>query len=129
MGITTVASLAGVSPGTVSNVLNQPERVREATRERVAAAMRELSYVRNESARHLRVGSSRTLGMLMRDAWNPFFTDMASAVEDVALRRGWTLFLANSPRGGTRKAISLAEFHERPTPGGRGSACEHMTEE
>ena len=61
-----VAAAAGVSLGTVSNVLNRPERVGPATRERVERAMAELGFVRNESARQLRAGTSRTLGL--RDA-------------------------------------------------------------
>ena len=51
-----VAAAAGVSLGTVSNVLNRPERVSAATRERVEQAMAELGFVRNESARQLRAG-------------------------------------------------------------------------
>lgn len=128
VSITAVAARAGVSPGTVSNVLNHPDRVREATRERVAAAIRQLSYVRHESARHLRVGSSRTLGMLMLDAWNPFFADMASGVEDVALSRGWTLFLANSHRDVKREAIYLSEFAERRVAGVLVAPCSDLTQ-
>jgi len=56
-----VAATAGVSLGTVSNVLSRPDRVSKATRLRVEQAMAELGYVRNESARQLRVGRSRTL--------------------------------------------------------------------
>ncbi|MDX6209632.1 MAG: LacI family transcriptional regulator, partial [Frankiales bacterium] len=53
-----VAARAGVSVGTVSNVLNRPDRVSPETRDRVSAAIAELGFVRNESARHLRAGSS-----------------------------------------------------------------------
>ena len=55
-----VAARAGVSLGTVSNVLNRPEQVTPATRERVQTAIAELGFVRNESARQLRAGTSRT---------------------------------------------------------------------
>ena len=57
-----VARHAGVSLGTVSNVLNRPEVVSEATRQRVLDAIEELGYVRNDSARQLRAGRSRTVG-------------------------------------------------------------------
>lgn len=123
-----VAALAGVSPGTVSNTLNHPERVRKDTRERVAAAVQKLGYVRNESARHLRAGSSHTLAMLVLDAWNPFFTDMARGVEDVALDRGWTLFIANSHRDARREATYLREFAERRMAGLLVSPCIDLTE-
>jgi LacI family transcriptional regulator len=91
-----VAALAGVSLGTVSNVLNRPERVSATTRERVEAAIRELGFVRNESARHLRAGRSRTVAYLVLDAGNPFFTDVARGVEEVARDEGWAVFLCNS---------------------------------
>ena len=54
-----VAANAGVSLGTVSNVLNRPDRVSPATRERVERAMADLGFVRNESARSLRTGSTQ----------------------------------------------------------------------
>jgi DNA-binding LacI/PurR family transcriptional regulator len=56
-----VARRAGVSIGTVSNVLNRPEIVAPATRQRVLDAIAELGFVRNESARALRAGRSRTV--------------------------------------------------------------------
>ena len=54
-----VAQRASVSVGTVSNVLNRPEIVAPATRERVLRVIDELGFVRNESARHLRTGTGR----------------------------------------------------------------------
>jgi LacI family transcriptional regulator len=54
-----VATQAGVSVGTVSNVLNRPELVAPATRARVEEAIAALGFVRNESARQLRAGRSR----------------------------------------------------------------------
>src|SRR5204862_52752 len=71
-GVKAVASAAGVSLGTVSNVLNRPEVVSPVTRAKVEAAMASLGFVRNESARQLRAGSSRILAYLMLDAGNPF---------------------------------------------------------
>lgn len=79
-----VAVRAGVSVGTVSNVLNHPEVVRDTTRERVQAAIAELGFVRNESARQLRAGRSRTIGLVVLDVANPFFTDVARGVEAMA---------------------------------------------
>jgi LacI family transcriptional regulator len=57
-----VAELAGVSVGTVSNVLNRPETVSDRTRAKVEAAMSELRFLRNASARQLRAGVSTTVG-------------------------------------------------------------------
>src|SRR5918997_2513254 len=72
-----VAGRAGVSVGTVSNVLNRPDVVSETTRTRVLDAIAALGFVRNESARQLRAGSSRTVGLVVLDIANPFFTDVA----------------------------------------------------
>ena len=84
--IINVAKRAGVSLGTVSNVLNRPERVAPATRERVLQAIEELGFVRNEAARQLRAGRSRTIGLLVLDIGNPFFTDLAAGVEGAAAK-------------------------------------------
>jgi LacI family transcriptional regulator len=99
-----VAARAGVSLGTVSNVLNRPERVSATTRERVESAIRELGFVRNESARHLRAGRSRTVAYLVLDATNPFFTDVARGVEEVARDERWAVFLCNSDDDAAREA-------------------------
>ena len=82
-----VAARAGVSVGTVSNVLNRPERVAPSTRERVLQAIDELGFVRNEAARQLRAGRSRTIGLVVLDVRNPFFTDLAAGAEGVAASR------------------------------------------
>lgn len=96
VGIREVARRAGVSPGTVSNVLNRPERVAPATRARVEQAIRELGFVRNASASTLRAGQSSTIGLMILDLGNPFFADVASGVEDVASERGYAVILASS---------------------------------
>jgi LacI family transcriptional regulator len=83
-GMKDVASLAGVAVGTVSNVLNHPDLVRPLTRARVEAAMEELGFIPNGSARQLRVGRSRCLGLVVLDVTNPFFTEVARGVEDYA---------------------------------------------
>jgi LacI family transcriptional regulator len=117
VGIKDVARAAGVSPGTVSNVLNHPERVTEARRVRVERAIQELGFVRHESARHLRSGTSRTLGLLLLDAWNPFFTDLARGVEDWTFDRGWPVLISNSARSTERETAYLRLFSERRVAG------------
>lgn len=95
-GIRDVARRAGVSVATVSNVFNRPEIVAAPTRARVEAAVRELGYVRNESARQLRMGQSRTIGLIVPDIANPFFTDVARGVEDVTSAAGALVIVCNS---------------------------------
>lgn len=91
-----VAKRAGVSLGTVSNVLNRPEIVAEETRERVKQAIEEIGFVRNGSARQLRAGTSRHIGLVVLDVANPFFTEVARGVEDVANQAGYAVILCNS---------------------------------
>jgi LacI family transcriptional regulator len=96
VSIREVASHAGVSVATVSNVLNRPEIVAQQTRDRVNASIRQLGFVRNESARQLRAGRSRTIGLVVLDVANPFFTDVARGVEDEASKAGLAVILCNS---------------------------------
>src|SRR4051812_29896003 len=77
-----VAAHAGVSIGTVSNVLNHPEIVSPKTFKRVQMAISDLGYVRNSAASQLRSGRSRSIGMIVLDVRNPFFTDVARGAED-----------------------------------------------
>ncbi len=91
-----VAELAGVSLGTVSNVLNRPHLVAEATRRRVEQAIAETGYVRNGSARQLRAGRSPLIGLIVLDVSNPFFTEVARGVEDAANAAGSIVILCNS---------------------------------
>jgi LacI family transcriptional regulator len=96
ISIRDVAAHAGVSVGTVSNVLNRPDIVAQPTRNRVHAAIKTLGFVRNESARQLRAGRSRMIGLVVLDVANPFFTDVARGVEDEASMSGLSVILCNS---------------------------------
>jgi LacI family transcriptional regulator len=98
-----VASRAGFSLGTVSNVLNRPELVSERARAAVQAAIVELGFVRNESARALRTGRTNTIAYVCLDAANPFFTDVARGVEDAAGATGAAVFLCNSDESADRE--------------------------
>src|SRR5918993_1415213 len=117
VGVKDVAAAANVSLGTVSNVLNRPHRVSAATRERVETAMRELGFVRNESARQLRAGQSRTLAYVMLDATNPFFTDVAQGIEDVAEDHALSVFLCNSDNRPERELAYLQRLEQQRVQG------------
>lgn len=79
-----VAELAGVSIATVSNAINRPEIVTPKVRTRVKKAIRELGYVRNESARSLRTGRSDEIGLVLPDASNPFWGSVVDAADAAA---------------------------------------------
>ena len=104
VGIKDVAASAGVSTGTVSNVLNHPELVADVTRRRVEEAIAALGFVRNESGRQLRAGLSRTIAYVVLNASNPFFADVARGVEDVVRAHGLALFICNSDGDAAREA-------------------------
>lgn len=112
-----VAERAGVSVGTVSNVLNRPDKVAAATAERVGAAIAELGFVRNDAARQLRAGRSRSLGLVVLDAGNPFFTDLARGAEDHAAGAGLSVLLGNSGDDADREDAYLDLFEEQRVHG------------
>lgn len=88
-----VARLAGVSSGTVSNVLNRPEIVSPAVRETVQAAIESLGYIRNDVARQLRAKDSRTIVFLSSQWDEPFVADMIRGAEKHAFQKGMCLTL------------------------------------
>ncbi|HWH97072.1 MAG TPA: substrate-binding domain-containing protein [Pseudolysinimonas sp.] len=108
-----VAERAGVSVGTVSNVLNSSPRVSPDAIARVRAAITELRYVRNDAARQLRAGHSRTVGLVVLDVRNPFFTDVARGAEDEAATFGLSVILGNSSEDDRRESGYLDLFEEQ----------------
>ncbi|ACQ81112.1 transcriptional regulator, LacI family [Beutenbergia cavernae DSM 12333] len=115
--IADVARRAAVSPGTVSNVLNRPHIVREATRTRVEAAMAELDFVPNRQARALAGGLNRSIGLVIHDAANPFFAQVADGADDVAVAHGYGLVLTSSRASLARQEASLRMFAEQRVSG------------
>ena len=112
-----VAALAGVSLGTVSNVFNSPQRVSEATRTKVQAAIDKLGWVPNESARSLRAGRNMSIGMVVMDISNPFFTDIVQGVEDLAQRVGYSVQVGNSGQQVVRESRLLGLFERQRVSG------------
>ncbi|GAA5190796.1 LacI family DNA-binding transcriptional regulator [Rugosimonospora acidiphila] len=117
VSIKDVARRAGVSVGTVSNVINRPSYVSPDTRARVTAAIDELGFVRSESARQLRVGRSRTMALLVLDIANPFFVDVARGAERVARGAGLGVMLCNSGHDPNVEAEYLSLFAEQRVRG------------
>jgi LacI family transcriptional regulator len=91
-----VARLAGVSPITVSRVLNQSGPVNAETRLRVEAAITRLNYVPNVLARSFRSKRTQTLALVLTDITNPFWTRIARGVEDTARQAGYSVILCNT---------------------------------
>jgi LacI family transcriptional regulator len=112
-----VAALAQVSVGTVSNVMNRPDKVAPATVERVVAAIDELGFVRNDAARQLRAGRSRSIGLLVLDVRNPFFTDVARGAEQRAATDHLSILLGNSDDDASRESGYLDLFEQQRVHG------------
>lgn len=91
-----VAREAGVSIKTVSRVVNGEREVNSDTAERVAEVLQRLGYQPNELARSLRGQRSYTIGLMIADISNPFYSGCAKAIEEVARERGYTVILCAS---------------------------------
>ena len=91
-----VSALAGVSMSTVSHVINNTRPVSEAARQRVLAAIRETGYTPNSVARSLKTAATRTIGLVVGDIANPYYTAVAHALETRARAAGYSVVLSDS---------------------------------
>lgn len=112
-----VAEKAGVSAGTVSNVLNRPYLVAPETLKRVRKTINDLNFVPNGFARQLRSGHSRTLGLIVPDVANPFFTEVARGVEDAASKHDYAVFLCNSDESTAKEERYISVLIEQKVRG------------
>ncbi|GAA4889063.1 LacI family DNA-binding transcriptional regulator [Tessaracoccus lubricantis] len=117
VGIKDVARAAGVSVGTVSNVMNRPDVVSPSSREKVQKAIEELGYVPNDAARQLKAGTSRAVGLVVVDTQNPFYGTIALEAEEAAEERGLGLFIANSHRRQAKEQFYLSQFEQQRARG------------
>ncbi len=101
-----VAQAAAVSLKTVSRVVNDEGGVREETAARVHQAIAALGFRRNDMARVLRQGrSSRTLGLVIEDVANPFYSAISRAVEEAARSKGYLVIAGSSDEQATSRPI------------------------
>lgn len=112
-----VASLAGVSRGTVSNVLNKPDVVSAETRDRVMKAIRALHFVPSSAARLLAGGRSTSIALVVYSIANPFFAEIATGVEEVAVRDGLVVSLISTEGDPRRERRALALLQSQQTAG------------
>jgi LacI family transcriptional regulator len=109
-----VAEHAGVSLKTVSRVINGEASVAPTTAERVTASIAELGFERNDLAASLRHGrSSQTLGLVIEDVANPFYSVIAQAVEAVARERGFLLITTSAGEDAERERELVAALLRR----------------
>jgi LacI family transcriptional regulator len=105
-----IAKRAGVSIGTVSNVVNESAKVSEELRRRVLNAMDELGWQPNELARGLRKASSSIIGMIIPDITNPFFPAVVRGAEDVASKHGHRILLCNTDNHAKKEMDSFSDL-------------------
>lgn len=112
-----VAATAGVSTATVSRVLANKSNVSPEVRARVEVAIAELGYRPNLVARSLRSQRSNTIGLVVSDVRNPFFTEVARAVEDAAYERGFRVVMCNTDEDPEKEALYLALMRDENVAG------------
>ena len=115
--ISDIARMADVSTTTVSHVLNHTRPVSKALRARVVAAIQELDYKPNAMARGLRMQNSKTLGLIIPDNSNPFFSEIALGAEDCAFRHGYSIVLCNSRHDLARELTYITQLTSYPVDG------------
>lgn len=108
-----VAAAAGVSLGTVSNYLNRPNSVAERTKAKIQRAIDELGFVRNAGAALIRNGRARTIGLVVLDVSNPFFTELARGAEEAAWEHQHLIILCNSDEDPAKEQRYLEVLEEQ----------------
>lgn len=112
-----VARRAGVSLGTVSRVINRNPTVAPALRERVEVVIKELGYRPNTLARGLRSQRTHTLGLIIPDVTNPFFSELVREIEQAAGRNGYSIILGNSGESRSSEQLYLDMLADRQVDG------------
>lgn len=115
-GIKDVARAAGVSPATVSRVLGDGP-VSAELRKKVEKAVKAIGYRPNLSARRLRSQNTKTIGLVVADIRNPFFTAVSRVVEDMAYAQGMRVVLCNTDENPEREAFYLRSMQEERVTG------------
>ena len=115
--ISDVARLAGVSHQTVSRVINNKPDVSPATRERVQQVVEQTGYRPSGLARGLATSHTATIGMIVPDISNPFFSDIARSIETTAYDRGYNVFLCNTDEAPERELNVLYSLEQKHVDG------------
>jgi DNA-binding LacI/PurR family transcriptional regulator len=112
-----VAKLSGVAIATVSRVLNNSGITSNETKEKVMAAVRELNYVPNNSARNLKMGQTKTIALLAKSISNPFFQKMIHTIEQKVFLRGYHLEIRNVNYSEHEMSMAIKEVQDRNLSG------------
>lgn len=108
-----VAKRAGVAVSSVSRALGNHPDVSEAMRDRVTRAAEELGYVPDPAAQSLRSGSTRLVGLVVRDFANPFFGEIINGIEEIFASAGYTLLVTDSGRDAPQEIARIRALKQR----------------
>lgn len=113
-----IARRCGISVATVSKVLNDKDAdVSDLTRELVKRTSKEMGYVVNALARSMKTKNTKTLGIMMPDIKNAFYTDICRGAEDMAMKKGYSLFLCNTDDKIEKEIHYLEKLMEKQVDG------------
>ncbi|WP_110686797.1 LacI family DNA-binding transcriptional regulator [Salinicola aestuarinus] len=105
--ISDIARHVGLTDMTVSRALNKPEKVKSETRDRILAAARELGYVQNAFASHLRSRKNRLIGVVTASVDNPFYSEVIKAISQAAKQYDYTIMLIDTDGSPAREAVAI----------------------
>ncbi len=118
MTIKEIAELAGVSTATVSKILNAKDQdISESTRKRVLDIVEREGYIPNGIAKSLRIKNTKTIGIIMPDVMNLFFSELARGVEDAAEKKGYSVILCNSDNKESKEEKYIQILQEKMVDG------------
>jgi LacI family transcriptional regulator, galactose operon repressor len=113
-----IAKLANVSSATVSKVINGKDKyISEATRKRVLEIVEKEGYIPNGIAKSLKMQKTKTIGIIIPDVMNLFFSELARGVEDAAENKGYTVILCNSDNKESKAKRYMEVLQEKMVDG------------
>jgi len=112
-----VARYAGVSTSTVSHVINRTRFVKDSTRQKVLKAISDLGYHPNILARNLRRSKTNTVGLIICDLTNPFFSEILRGIEQCLGKEGYSIIVANTDYDIKKESDSVRLFYSKRVDG------------
>lgn len=110
MNIRDIAKISGVGVSTVSRVLNNHPDVKESTREKVLAVIKESNYVPNNSARILKQNNTKNIGVLVKGVFNPFFSELINVMGSKINDNKYTMILQQNDYGLEQEIENVISF-------------------
>jgi len=112
-----IAYLTGVSTATVSRVLNGKPGVKPETRDKIVKLIKEVDYMPDITARSMKTGKTYTIGMVVADITNPFYSEAAKTIEFQARKHNYTLIVGNTGNNIDEERTIITAFQERNVDG------------